>query len=238
MPHAALLLAAGKGTRIHNILADKVLAPLGGRPAIAYSAEAFRHSGCVQSLVVVYRDKAQRDALGESLTGVGWPAGTIRWIAGGEERQDSVLSGLREIPPGTDLVFIHDAARPLITAEAIQRLEKAAARTGSAVLARRVSDTIKETAVGGPAPAEGVRLATVDRSRLWAMETPQVFRHGLIFPAYEAAEAQRMRVTDDAAALEAAGHPIVLVESSSPNPKLTTSPDLAYIEYLLKRRSS
>lgn len=237
MSHAALLLAAGKGARIRNLVADKVLAPLRGRPAIAYSAEAFRRSGSIQSLVVVYRDETQRDGLGEALSVAGWPAAAVRWIAGGKERQDSVLAGLRELPAGTDLVFIHDGARPLITAEAIQRLEEAAARTGCAALASRVTDTIKEAAPGPPAPAEGAPLVTVDRSRLWAMETPQVFRHGLILPAYEAAQAQGMRVTDDTAALEAAGYPVVLVESSSPNPKLTTSPDLAYIEYLLKRRS-
>lgn len=233
MPNAALLLAAGKGSRIQNLIADKVLAPLCSRPVIAYSADAFRRSGEVQVLVIAYRDEDQQRMLAEAVYSTGWKAGEVFWVKGGADRQDSVLHGLRSLPPEIDLVFIHDAARPMIETRILEELARKAEHSGAACLARRVTDTIKETAEADGGAANNTPLRTLDRSRLWAMETPQVFRLSLILPAYESAHAQGLNLTDDTAAVEAAGVAVALVESPNPNPKLTMAADLAYLEFLL-----
>ena len=100
---------------------DKVLAPIQGKPVISYSIEAFARSGLVDTICVVHRDAEQREALAKAIGAI-----EIRliWAEGGNERQDSVLRGLEALPDGSELVFIHDCARPLIRAEAIQQLER------------------------------------------------------------------------------------------------------------------
>jgi 2-C-methyl-D-erythritol 4-phosphate cytidylyltransferase len=236
MPNAAIILAAGRGDRIRKITSDKILTSLAGRPAIVYSVEAFLQSGAVSTIAIVYRDVTQQSALRAALTAGNLSAETIIWIAGGSERQESVLAGLRALPENTELVFIHDAARPLITPATIRTLTSEAMKTGAACLAHRVTDTIKEVLTQASTEAS-FRLKTVDRSRLWAVETPQVFRHSLILDAYEEIQASGRRITDDTSALEGSAHPVTLVESTSPNPKLTTPADFAYIEYLLKSRT-
>lgn len=236
MDHAALILAAGRGARIQDLTADKILAPLAGHPAITYSVAAFVQSGCVKTVAIVYRDEDQRRALESALADSSILSGRatdLLWVAGGDERQDSVLNGLRSLPAETGLVFIHDAARPLITAETIRRLAAVAGKSGAACLARPVTDTIKQIDPVPGLDVEAFTLKTIDRSRLRAMETPQVFDRRLIQAAYEKAGAAGRRFTDDAAALEEAGAPVALVESLVPNPKLTTAPDVAFIEYLL-----
>lgn len=235
MANAAIILAAGRGARIQDLVSDKVLAPLAGRPVIAYSVAAFQQSGSVTQIVIAYRDPAQREALATALAniGEGLPKDLI-WVPGGTERQDSVLAGLQALPDSTELVFIHDAARPLLTPQTIRALAAAAQKSGAACLARRVTDTIKQTAPVGPVGSEAVSLRTVDRARLWAVETPQVFSRDLIVTAYQKVRAAGLHVTDDTSALEASGHPVTLIESRTPNPKLTTPADLAYLEYLVK----
>jgi 2-C-methyl-D-erythritol 4-phosphate cytidylyltransferase len=233
MSHAALLLAAGSGNRLRDHLPDKMLAILAGRPVITHSAEVFRQCGFISRLAVTFRDEEQRGQLVQAIAAAGWPAADTTWIQGGTERQDSVLAGLRALPPSTELVFIHDGARPCLALDSLEKLRAAALAHEAACLAHRVADTIKDSDPNGPAP-----LRSVDRSRLWAMETPQVFRLSLILEAYEKATTSGLRLTDDTGALEVDRHPIALVENPHPNPKLTTSRDLAYLEFLLSTRSN
>ena len=116
--------------------------------------------------------------------------------------------------------------QPLIRPEQLVALHKIVRREQAVVLAHRVTDTIKEKRGGG-------RLRTIDRSRLWAMETPQVFSKALIERAYARVRSRKLRVTDDAAAVELLGYPVALLENIHPNPKLTAPQDLAYVEFLL-----
>ena len=118
-------------------------------------------------------------------------------------------------------VFIHDCARPLVRVEQLVALHKIVRREDAVVLAHRVTDTIKEHRGEG-------RLRTLDRSHLWAMETPQVFSRKLLCRAYDAVAKRKLTITDDAAAVELLKHPIALLENPHPNPKLTTPADLAY----------
>jgi 2-C-methyl-D-erythritol 4-phosphate cytidylyltransferase len=232
---AAIFLAAGRGQRMQGAVADKVLAPLGGRPVFAYSAGAFLASGVADFYVIVYRDRAQMLALSAYA-----PTPSVL-VRGGRERQDSVVAALSALPGDIAHVFIHDCARPLVRPEQLVALHKAVRLTDAVVLAHRVTDTIKERAgTPGAGPAgrppghqHPRRLRTIDRSRLWAMETPQVFARDLVMRAYARAERRGERLTDDAAAVELLGHPVALLENPHPNPKLTTPADLAYVEFLL-----
>jgi 2-C-methyl-D-erythritol 4-phosphate cytidylyltransferase len=220
---AAILLAAGRGTRMDGAVPDKVLAPLAGRPAFAYSAAAFLQSGVADFYVVVYRDQRQMTALAAYA-----PTPSVL-VRGGRERQDSVMSALAALPDDIAHVFIHDCARPLVRAEQLIALHKMVRRENAVVLAHRVTDTIKELRPGD-------RLRTLDRSRLWAMETPQVFSRDLIVRAYTRVAARQLRITDDAQAVEQLGHRVALLENPHPNPKLTTPADIGYLEFLLAEK--
>jgi 2-C-methyl-D-erythritol 4-phosphate cytidylyltransferase len=217
---AAILLAAGAGRRMAGAVPDKVLAKLGGRPVFAHSAAAFAASGVADFYVVVYRDRSQMTELSAYAP---TPALLVR---GGRERQDSVAAALAALPGDIDYVFIHDCARPLILPEQLVALHKIVRREDAVVLAHRVTDTIKER-------RGSARLRTVDRSRLWAMETPQVFSKALIERAYAKVASKKAVVTDDAAAVELLGRPVAILENIHPNPKLTSPKDLAYLEFLL-----
>jgi len=231
---AAILLAAGQGRRMQEAATDKIMAPLAGRPVFAYSAAAFIASGAADFYVIVYRDSRQ------SLELSCFAPTPALFVKGGRERQDSVANALAELPDDIDYVFIHDCARPLIHPEQLSALLQTVRRDGAAVLAHRVNDTIKRItsplAASGPAGTRApvrVRTATLERARLWAMETPQVFARELIVRAYAGVRRAGLRITDDLQAVERLRAPVTLLDNPHPNPKLTAPADLAYLEYLL-----
>jgi 2-C-methyl-D-erythritol 4-phosphate cytidylyltransferase len=229
---AVILLAAGSGSRMNGAVEDKILAPLGGRPAFACSAAAFVQSTIADLYVVVYRDQRQMMELSAYA-----PTPSLL-VHGGRERQDSVANALASLPADIEFVFIHDCARPLIHPEQLVALHKIVRRESAVALAHRVTDTIKEHIVTSKAGTEHVRLRTLDRSRLWAMETPQVFSRELITRAYDRVQSRGVRITDDAQAVELLGHPVALLDNPHPNPKLTTPADLKYVEFLLSSADS
>jgi 2-C-methyl-D-erythritol 4-phosphate cytidylyltransferase len=220
MRNAAILLAAGSSRRMQGLVADKVLAPLGGRPVFAHSVAAFLESGVADFYAVVYRDQRQMTELSAFV-----PTPTV-FVRGGRERQHSVANALEALPADIGHVFIHDCARPLVRAEQLVALLKIVRIEHAAALAHRVTDTIKQHSGNG-------RLKTVDRANLWAMETPQVFTHELITRAYARVVERGLSITDDVAAVELLGHSVALLENSHTNPKLTAPADLAYLEFLL-----
>lgn len=233
MNNAAIILCAGSGKRMRGCVTDKILADLNGVPVLGHSLKAFTESGSVQKIVFVCRDEEQKKCL-EDIAGMHCPDMECSFAPGGAERQDSVLNGLENLGQEPGLVFIHDAARPLVGAENIRRLEKAAAEDGAAVLAARVVDTIKQ-AGGNPADTRHKALHDLDRKTLWAMQTPQVFEKNMILAAYREIKSQDLQITDDVAAAAHCGHCITLVENFSPNPKVTAPEDLAYVEYLMDK---
>ncbi|MDB6126105.1 MAG: 2-C-methyl-D-erythritol 4-phosphate cytidylyltransferase, partial [Verrucomicrobia bacterium] len=149
-------------------------------------------------------------------------------VQGGRERQDSVMNALAALPEDLTHVFVHDCARPLVRPEQLVALYKIVRRENAVVLAHRVTDSIK-------LHRDDARLRSLDRSRLWAMETPQVFERNLLVRAYARVAARRLRITDDAAAIEKLDHPVALLENPHPNPKITTPSDLAYLEFLFRQ---
>lgn len=222
---AAILLAAGSSRRMSGTLPDKILAPLGGRPVFAHSAATFLRSGVIDTFVVTYRDQHQLLELSAYA-----PTPTV-FVRGGAERQDSVAAALAELPDSVKYVFIHDCARPLLRSEQVVALHKIVRREKAVVLAHRVTDTIVKHRGEG-------RLRALERERLWAMETPQVFSRELICRAYDLVAAKKVRITDDASAVELLKHPVALLENTYPNPKLTTPADLPYLEFLLDQAGS
>lgn len=221
---AAILLAAGSGKRMAGTVSDKVLTPLGDRPLFSYSAAAFAESGVADLFVVVYRDQRQMLELAACA-----PTPAV-FVPGGRQRQDSVANALDALPPDIREVFIHDCARPFVRVEQLVALHKIVRREGAVVLAHRVTDTIKQHHESG-------LLKTLDRAKLWAMETPQVFNRELIARAYALVAKRKLRITDDAAAVELLKHPVALLENTHPNPKLTTPADLAWFEFLLAQNT-
>jgi len=219
-PVGAIIVAAGGSSRM--VGADKLFALLGGGPLLARALQPFQGSPLVGRIVLVLsganleRGRALADAYGiGKLTAA---------CEGGPRRQDSVRLGLEALGP-CDWVLVHDGARPLVSAELIERGLAAARETGAAVPAVPVADTVKE------AGRDGLVHRTLDRSRLWAAQTPQVFRHDLLLRAHREVSAE---VTDDAAMLEALGLPVKLFEGSPANIKVTTPGDLRLAEALLE----
>ncbi len=233
---AAILLAAGQGRRMQIAVADKILAPLAGRPVFAHSAAAFAASGVADFYVIVYRDERQ------SLDLSCYAPTPALFVKGGRERQDSVANALAALPDDIHHVFIHDCARPLVRPELLSALLRLVRRDGAAALAHRVTDTIKKITtphpsadpIRTPVPVR-VKTVTLDRAQLWAMETPQAFARDLIVRAYARVQQRRLRITDDVQAVERLGARVSLLENPHPNPKLTAPADLAYLEFLLSR---
>ncbi len=237
MQHVAILLAAGRGTRMEGKVEDKVLASLVGRPVFSYSLRAFLHSGVIDSYVVVYRDEFQRKKLAAVASDILAQPTRILWVQGGAERRDSVQAALEILPDTTGVVYIHDVARPLLRPEWVRLLARAMMQNAAVTLAHPVVDTIKEAATGEKIPY-GQTLTTswrdLERARLWAMETPQVFLYCLIRRAYQEALAAGIPITDDTAAVSRLGVQVSVLHTPGPNFKLTTPMDFALADALLR----
>lgn len=228
---AAILLAGGSGRRLAQETQDKTLLTIGGKPVIRYSLEAFSRSEYVETVVIVFRDEAQRQAIAETVPdGL---ASSLLWAKGGKERQDSVWAGLQTVPRQTEVVLIHDGARPMIASQAIDRVALAARDGQVACVARPVTDTIKKATYTD----NGYVLNTLNRDELWTMETPQAFRYSLIYDAYAKIISSSQKITDDLAATESQSIPATFIENPIPNPKLTNPEDIAYLEFLRQRFS-
>ncbi len=197
---------------------DKVFAPLGGKPVLVRVLHAFESCDSVAQIVVVVSRK-NLEPCRRLIVDEGW-AKPIEVCAGGRRRQDSVAAGLGRLKD-CDWVVIHDGARPLLTADLIERGLEAAQETGAAVAATPVTDTIK---VAG---SDRIVHQTPPRQNLWAVQTPQVFRFDIIAQAYEQAKGE---VTDDASLVERLGYQVKLYMGSYDNIKITTNHDLLIAE--------
>jgi len=221
---SAIIVAAGKGARMGPGM-DKLFLEVAGLPVVAHTWRRFDSCDGIDEIVLVVREGMQ--SAFQDLAGQHGLEKPFRMVAGGAERQDSVWNGLEALSPAAEIVAIQDAARPCVTNELIQATIEAAREIGAAVAAQPVTDTLKESDDG--------RLVTrtVDRARLWAVQTPQTFRVEIIRRALAVVRGKKLLVTDDTAACELIGQPVKLVPGLSPNPKITVPADLAYVEWLL-----
>jgi 2-C-methyl-D-erythritol 4-phosphate cytidylyltransferase len=223
--NSAIIVAAGKGTRM-GANVDKLWLEVAGRPVVAHTWKQFNDARCIDEIILVVRDGMQEHFA--ELAGKFNFQKPFRLVVGGAERQDSVWNGLEALSARTEIVAIQDAARPCTSAELIAATIEAARETGAAVAAQPVADTIKETDDGK------IISRTVDRSKLWSVQTPQTFRVDIIRNAIATARQKGLVLTDDTAACELIGQPVRLVKSTAPNPKVTVSADLPFIESLLR----
>jgi 2-C-methyl-D-erythritol 4-phosphate cytidylyltransferase len=214
----AIIVAAGSGTRMAG--ADKLFTEVAGQPLLAHAIAPFQECASIERIVLVMAPLNLTRGR-ELVERYGFTKATVL-VKGGGRRQDSVRLGLEALGE-CDYVAVHDGARPLATPELIARGLEAARETGAAAPALPIADTVKEA---GP---NGIVLRTLDRSRLWAVQTPQVFRYELLLRAHREITAD---VTDDAAMVEALGEPVRLFEGSRANIKVTTVEDLTLIKAL------
>lgn len=224
---SVIIVAAGRGTRMGPNI-DKLFLEVAGRPVIAHTWAAFEAVDEIDEIVLVIRAGMESD-FKEIARAYGFKK-PHQFAEGGPERQDSVWNGLQALALHSEIVAIHDGARPCVPRQLVHDCIAAARSAGAAVAAQRVTDTIKES-------EDGLAITrTVDRSKLWSVQTPQTFRVSVIRKAIAAARDSGLTLTDDTAACELIGQPVRLVESRLPNPKVTVPGDLPFIESLLKAR--
>jgi len=227
----AIIAAGGRGVRFGADRPKQLLA-IGGEPMLARSARAFLDHPDVNAVVVVLPEALAADppvylrsAGGLSRSGASSKPLTV--VAGGERRRDSVAAGFRAADPKSDVIVIHDAARPFVTADVISRTIAAAAADGAALAAVAASDTVKRVDAGR------VR-ETIPRESIYLAQTPQAFRRRVL----EDALAMRGDATDEAALAERAGHPVRIVEGDATNIKITTNADLAVADAIVRQTSA
>jgi len=247
MPTATVILpAAGRGRRFRTPeahradtpapeAATKAFAVMAGRPILAHTLDRFARLESVVEIIVPVPAGAvawAQKTFGDSVV-AGRP---LVFVAGGEQRTESVARALEASDGGTELVVIHDAVRPLIRPAVIEEAMRVAVEVGAAVVGRPVDHTIKSVR-DGPCPAGSRwdrRVAkTIPRKDLWLAQTPQVFRRDILTRAYEHRSAVVGKITDDAQLVEAIGEAVVMVEGDAANVKITRAEDLRLCEALL-----
>lgn len=225
MMNYAIIVAAGKSSRM-KVQVDKAFVPLGPKPVLAYSMVAFEECPEIDGIIaVVKKDRVDSTKAMAKMFGCS-KLETV--VTGGSTRQLSVAKGLEQLPCDANIVAVHDGARPLVTPELISASIKAAKRYGSGVAGRKMTDTIKFVESGHKV------TKTLDRSKVWAVQTPQTFKVSVLKEAYKYVLDNGLTVTDEASALEAAGMDVHLVESETTNMKITTLDDLTIAAALLK----
>ncbi|HWD93670.1 MAG TPA: 2-C-methyl-D-erythritol 4-phosphate cytidylyltransferase [Verrucomicrobiae bacterium] len=225
-PHTtAIIVAAGKGTRMGPNV-DKLFLEVAGKPVVVHTWQRFAKAESIDEIILVVREGMQPAF--EDLAGKFSLNKPFHLVAGGKERQDSVWNGLEAVSGKSEIVAIQDGARPCTSETLIEATIAAARETGAAVAAQHTTDTVKESADGK------LIERTLDRSRLWSVQTPQTFRVEVIRRALEEVRRREISVTDDTAACEVIGQAVRLVVSAEPNPKVTRPEDLPYVAVLLQ----
>jgi 2-C-methyl-D-erythritol 4-phosphate cytidylyltransferase len=216
----ALILAAGSGERL-GAGRPKALVELAGRPLVQWSIDVLRQVERIERIVLALPP------------GIAAPAGVIA-VEGGAVRSDSVRRALAAAGDRGELVLVHDAARPLLSPQLAESVIAALERdplAAAAIAAAPMTDTVKR------ADASGTVRETLDRSELWSVQTPQVFRRAALTAALEVSEQELARATDDAWLIERQGGRVIVVETSAENLKVTTPLDLRMAELLLAARA-
>ncbi|HEY3198768.1 MAG TPA: 2-C-methyl-D-erythritol 4-phosphate cytidylyltransferase [Nitrospirales bacterium] len=226
----AVIPAGGSGRRM-GTATPKQFMPLGGIPLLLHSLQVFeRCASILQVILVVPKDERER-VLVDVVARHGIKK-VQKVVAGGATRQKSVYQGLRETDPEAEIVVIHDAVRPFVTEDLIERSIETARDIGGAIVAVPMKETVKQ--VG----ADGHILLTVDRSQLWLAQTPQTFRRAMLIEGYRKAESDGFQATDEASVMERLGYKIAVVSGRWDNIKITTPEDFQMAEAILAGRSN
>jgi 2-C-methyl-D-erythritol 4-phosphate cytidylyltransferase len=219
--------AAGQGKRMQAGM-NKQFLLLNGKPVLIHTLEIFQNDNQCKGIVVV-ANISEINEMKELFTSYNISK-VINIIEGGSERQHSVYNGLQALPNDDSIVFVHDGARPFVSKKCFSELVLKANEVGAAVLAVKVKDTIKKV-------SDNKVVETVDRSSLWAIQTPQAFRYSILKQAHETAIKESFIGTDDASLIEKIGEDVAVVEGEYTNIKLTTPDDLLYAKMIMQERS-
>jgi 2-C-methyl-D-erythritol 4-phosphate cytidylyltransferase len=222
----AVIPAAGQGKRM-NADVSKQWIDLLGKPVLAHTLEVFESDRSCDGITLV-GSQQELEQLDRFVRSNDYKK-VHHIVQGGSERQQSVYEGLKTVPEDCRFVLIHDAARPFLRHHYIGELVKKAEETGSAVLAVPIKDTVKRV-------VQDQVEETIDRSSLWAVQTPQAFRLSVVTEAHERAARENWTGTDDASLVERSGHTVAIVMGDYHNIKLTTSEDLLVGQAILKER--
>jgi 2-C-methyl-D-erythritol 4-phosphate cytidylyltransferase len=224
MPYQVIIPAAGQGKRM-GVGKNKLLLDLNGIPVFIHTLRVFETDEECESIVLAIHpnDEVEFKTLLENhkITKV------IHIVSGGKERQHSINNALKTVS-GNGVILVHDAARPFVKKEHIHRLMEAAEKYGAAILGVPAKDTMKKV-------QDGKVVETVERTSLWAVQTPQAFRMSILLEANELAEKENFVGTDDASLVERLSVPIKMVQGDYDNIKLTTPEDLLFAEAILKK---
>jgi 2-C-methyl-D-erythritol 4-phosphate cytidylyltransferase len=227
---AAVIPGAGSGERL-AASENKPFVLLGQKPLLIHTVQKFQESPEIDEIVVVVQGKDVPRA--ESLVAEYHLGKVVAVVEGGERRQESVYRGLKKLEGrGIACVLVHDAVRPFLDSSRIHEVIRVAKEHGAAILAIQPKDTIK-LSNGTPFIQK-----TLDRSRLWAVQTPQCFSMDLLMKAYDSAIKDEFLATDDSSLVERLGVNVRIVEGSYDNIKITTPEDLELAEMILHRQSS
>ena len=224
---AAIVVAAGNSQRMGF---DKLTADLGGRPLFIRTLERFENCPEVDEIVLVANEERIKN-FGGLVAEFGLKK-VAAVVTGGVERHLSVWQGLGALSEGIELVAVHDGARPLISSSTISKAMRLATKCGAVALAAPVVETLKK------ADNDGLLVGSIDRSGLWTMQTPQIFRRDWLVTAYELVLARGARVTDETSAVEMAGFPVRLLQSGDWNVKVTYPTDLELARSLFSLETS
>jgi 2-C-methyl-D-erythritol 4-phosphate cytidylyltransferase len=223
MDYQVVIPAAGQGKRM-NAGMNKQFIELDGKPIIVHTLSVFEQDDWCKGIILVINEQ-ERDQF-EKMLKQFQVKKVVALVSGGAERQHSVYNGLKAVQH-TDTVLIHDGARPFITVAKIHQLVETAKEKGAAIIAVPVKDTMKRV-------IDHRVETTVDRSSLWAVQTPQAFCVSLIREAHERANAEGFIGTDDASLVERMGKEVVVIEGDYTNIKLTTPDDLLFAKAILR----
>lgn len=221
----AIIPAGGQGTRMGGTV-PKQFQALRGKPILHYTLKTFQESGLVDSLVLVVPQNELENVRADWL---GCPAIVEQVVVGGEKRQDSVFNGYQSLPADTDIVLVHDGVRPFLSKEMIRETIETAEKSGAAITAIPVNDTIKQV------DGSGKVQRTVEREGLWRVQTPQAFRYDLLGEAFRNAQQDSFYGTDEGALIEYLGQEVRVVDGSEWNLKITRPEDLVLGESIVMK---
>ena len=224
----ALIPAAGMGRRMGKTVAKQFL-PLGDKPMLAHTLLAFQRASVIDEIIPILSKEDMESCLRDIIEQ--YHITKVKTlVVGGKERQDSVMNGLRKLEEDASVVLVHDGVRPFVTAEMIRESVECAQKGECVVVGVPLKDTVKEV------DDKGVVRHTFERSRLWAIQTPQAFPLKVLRHAYDESYKHHVQGTDDAMLVERAGNKVRVIMGSYENIKITTPEDLVLAEEILKRR--
>jgi 2-C-methyl-D-erythritol 4-phosphate cytidylyltransferase len=224
----ALIPAAGMGKRMGKAVAKQFLF-LGDKPVLAHTLLAFQRSSDIDEIIPILSEDDMESCLRDVIEA--FHVTKVRTlVVGGKERQDSVYNGIRKLEKDAAVVLVHDGVRPFVTTDMIKECVSSARRGESVAVGVPLKDTVKEV------DEHGIVRMTLDRNRLWSIQTPQAFPAEVLRKAYEESFKRQQYGTDDATLVERAGNKVRVIMGNYENIKITTPEDLILAEEILKRK--